>query len=230
LDETVRCRRSVHKETFTALGGNMAAATGLTIIKRFSYRGDSMEEYSNTYWFTGTAPADATAWRALFDAVVTLEKACYPAAVTVVRGYGYNDDAGHKPDDEGDVAPAVWTVDLTVAPDTPVVGTCGVSGGAAAGGDSAVWVRWKTSRVTSPGGKAIYLRKYFHPAILQTGTTDTLGTVQKANLLALGAGMYSGTLPGSRKITTAGKTDVILGHGASTYVTVRTLKRRGKRT
>lgn len=208
----------------------MAAATGLTIVKRMTYRGDATEEYSNTYWFTGTAPASAGAWRTFFDEVVAIEKTVYPSTVSVIRGYGYNDDTGHKPDDTGAVAPAVWTVDLTVAPASPVAGTLSVTGGTVLAGDSAAWFRAKTSRLTSPGGKAIYLRKYFHPAVAASGTPDTILAGQKSQLVNLATALTDGTLATGRKLTTAGQTDVITSVGASTYTTVRTLKRRGKRT
>lgn len=208
----------------------MAEATGLTIIKRFTYRGNANEEYSNTYWFKPTTPpADAAAWRALLDAVVLVEKTIYPATAQVIRAYGYDDDTGHRPGDTGSVAGAVWSVDLRVAPDTPVPGTLATGGLELAPGDAAVWARWKTDRRTSPGSKAIYIRKYFHPCLGNGTDPDLVATAQKNALLALGAKMHDGTLPGSRTITTAGKTDTILSHGASTYMTTRSLKRRGKR-
>jgi hypothetical protein len=208
----------------------MAAAVGLTIIKRFLYRGNANEEYSNTYWLTPTtAPADDAAWRTLFNAIVAGEKTCYPAQVEVIRGYGYNDDTGHKPGDSGAVSPAVWSVDLRVAPEVVVPGTLDLTGVIRSPGDDAVWVRWKTSRRTSPGSKPIYIRKYFHPATFASTAVDTVGTTQRTNLLAFGALMDGGTLPGSRKITTCGRNDVILNHGASVNTTTRTLKRRGKR-
>lgn len=208
----------------------MAAATGLTIVKRLSYRGDATEEYSNTYWFTGTAPTTTAAWKTFADEVIALEKSVYPSTVSVIRAYGYNDDTGHKPDDTGAVAPAVAVIDYTVAPLAVVPGECPTTGGVVQGGDSAVWARWKTSRVTSPGGKAIYLRKYFHPAIAATGTPDVVLAAQKSNLVFLAGKLSDGTLATGRKLTTAGVTDVITATGASTYTTVRTLKRRGKRT
>lgn len=207
----------------------MAAACGLTIVKKFLYRGDATEEYSNTYWFTGSAPTTAAAWRTFFDEIVTTEKAIYHSGVTVIRGYGYNDDDGHKPDDEGDVAPAVWTVDLTIAPETPVAGTLTYASSWILAGDSAVWLRAKTSRVTSPGGKPIYLRKYYHPAASPSSTPDVIAPNQKAALVAHATKLTDGTLATGRKWTTAGKTDVITAVGASAYTTVRTLKRRAKR-
>lgn len=199
----------------------MAAQTGLTVIKRFLYRGDANEEFSNTYHFTGSVPADATAWRALFDALVVIEKPCYTAATTVVRGYGYDDDA--------DDAISVWSVDLTVSPESPVAGTLTTASSSPAPGDCAVWARWKTSRLNS-NGKPIYLRKYFHDArTLDTSNKDTVATAQHTALLALGAKMDDGSFISSRKITARGHTDTILNHGCSTYTTTRTLKRRGKR-
>lgn len=208
----------------------MAAACGVTVIKRFTYRGNASEEYSNTYWLTGSAPSNTTDWQALADAIVASEKQCYPSTVTVVRYYGYNDDTGHKPEDTGAVAPAVYSRDLVAAAAT-VPGTLSMSGNIAAPGDAAVWIRWKTSRVTSPGGKAIYIRKYFHPASLVSATGgDAIATAQRTALLAHGAKMWDGTLnAASQKITTCGKNDTIVGTNASTYVTTRTLKRRGKR-
>lgn len=206
----------------------MAAATGLTVIKRFTYRGVA-EDYSNTYWFTGSVPSDAAAWRALFNAVANQEKTLFPSTVTIVGGYGYADDTGHKSGDTGTVSPAVWSVDLTVSPETPVAGTYVISGYQAMPGDDAVWIRWKTSRLNSKG-KAIYLRKYYHPAITSTGgSTDNVATAQITALNAVGAKLQDGTFLDARTVTAPGHTDTILSHGASAYVTTRSLKRRGKR-
>lgn len=208
----------------------MAAACGITVIKRFTYRGNATEEYSNTYWLTGAAPSTDASWRALFDAIVLTEKAIYPSGTVVARGYGYNDDTGHKPGDEGAVAPAVYVLDLVAAAAT-VPGTLVVSGLIANPGDTAVWARWKTSRVTSPGGKAIYVRKYYHPTYsVSSGSPDTVLALQRTALLAHAAKLWDGTLnAASQKITTCGRSDVIVGANASTYITTRTLKRRGKR-
>lgn len=207
----------------------MAAACGLTIVKRFLYRTDATEEWSNTYWFTGSAPSTTTTWRTFFDEVVTTEKPIYHSGVTVIRGYGYNDDTGHKPDDEGDVAPSVWNVDLRIAPETPVAGTLNISSAWVLAGDSSVWMRAKTSRLTSPGGKPIYLRKYYHPAATASSTPDVILAGQKTALVAHATKLTDGTLTSGRKWTTAGQTDVITAVGASSYTTVRTLKRRPKR-
>jgi hypothetical protein len=139
----------------------------------------------------------------------------------VIRGYGYDSDA--------DDAIAVWSVDLTVAPNSPVAGTCSTSAAQILPGDDAVWARWKTSRLNS-NGKPIYLRKYFHPALAdQGGTADNVTTAQKAALVAFGTKLRDGSFAEARTITARGHTDVVTVSGASTYVTTRTLKRRGKR-
>lgn len=198
-------------------------ATGLTVIKRMTYRGDPNEEFSNTYWLSGSTPADATAWRALFDALVTQEKTLYNAAVQVIRGYGYDDDSG-----DGN---AVWSVDLTVSPETVVPGTLSTTGAVVLPGDNAVWVRWKTGRLTVKG-KPIYLRKYFHAVARATSPTvvDEYLAAQRTAMLAFGTKLMDGTFLSARHVVAAGhSSDTIVSRDASVYPTTRTLKRRGKR-
>lgn len=197
------------------------AAGALVIIKRFTYRGDATEEYSNKYFYLGSDPADATAWRAFFDAVVLQEKTLYPAAVSVVGGYGYDSDS--------EDATAVWTVDLTVSPNVVVPGTLSTGAGVYSAGDDAVWIRWGTSRFNSKG-KRIYLRKFFHPAASAAATGgDAVHGTWKTAANAYAAKWHSGTDFGNRTISAQGHDDTIVGHGVSDYITTRTLKRRGKR-
>lgn len=199
----------------------MASVVGLTVIKKFSYRGNANEEWSNDYHLDGAIPADAAAWRTLFDALVVQEKPCYLSNVSVVAGYGYDSDDPN--------AHAVWSVDLTTSPNTPVAGTGTFTAGTASPGDAAVWVRWKTSR-TNTKGKPIYLRKYFHGAVNQgSGNQDLVIAGQVTALNALGAKLSDGTFLDGRKIRSRSHAETIINHGASTYVTTRTLKRRGKR-
>jgi len=192
----------------------------LVVVKRFNYRGDATEEYSNRYILTGSAPATSALWRTLFDALVTAEKVVYPLNTNVVRGYGYA-----TADDD---ATAVWSVDLTVSPNTVVPGTLTTSSNPQMPGDSAVWVRWKLDRTNSKG-KYIYLRKYFHPAYnTQTTNGDGVLGAQITALNLLGSKLEDGSFLDGRKVTDKYGTNVI-GHGASLYVTTRTLKRRGRR-
>jgi len=197
-----------------------APTTYLTINKRFTYKATN-EEWSNSYALSGTTPADSTAWRTLFDALVAEEKKLYKSLVSVVGGYGY---AGIP--DTGDSA--IWSVDLTVAPNTPVIGS--LTGAMVAGpGDTAAWVRWGLNRFTSPGGKRIYLRKYFHPAYLTGGDdAETLHSSWVTAAAAFGAKMRDGSFASSRTIVDKDG-NVPIGHAVAPYATTRTLKRRGKR-
>lgn len=197
-----------------------APQVGLTVIKRMQYRADAGEEYSNHYWLTGSTPSDSAAWRTLFDALVVEEKKVHNSATQTVGGYGY--------DSTSDDRTAVWSVDLTISPNTPVNGTFAPGGGdMRAPGDAAVWVRWGLDRFAN--GKRIYLRKYFHPAYFDTSAgADYVAPDLVTALTAFGAKMHDGTFAGSRLITDTRGTAVV-GHAVSPYVTTRTLKRRGKR-
>jgi hypothetical protein len=197
-----------------------APQIGITLIKKFTYRGNASEEFSNHYWLTGSTPADAAAWKTLTDLLIAQEKTCYPAPVSVVAAYGYNSAA--------DDATAVYARDLTVSPDTVVAGTLSATNSVQCPGDAAVWVRWGLNRLNSKG-KRVYLRKYFHPAMQQTASAaDTVSTNTVTALNAFGATMQTG-LAGGTNIITDRLGSTILNHGTSTYITTRTLKRRGKR-
>lgn len=195
------------------------ARFGLTIIKSFTYRGNA-EEYSNHYVLRGTAPADSAAWATVATAVIAEEKKVYPSTCSVVRVYGYADD-------QEDTA-ASYSLDYTISPSAPVPGTLSQTGTVPAPGDAAAWVRWRTSRTNSKG-KPIYLRKYFHPVLLDAAGGDGVKAAQKTALLAFGAKLSDGTLSGGYTVTAAGSDDTITSVGASTYATTRTLRRRGKR-
>ena len=201
----------------------MGALAGMTTIKRITYRGNTMEEFSNTYHFDGSVPGTVTEWRALFDALTTQERGLFAAGdVTIVGGYGYADDA---PD-----AHSVWSVDLTQAPNSPLAGNLtGISSMPQAPGDAAMWVRWLTSR-RNTNGKPIYLRKYFHGIRLVTALGgDAIHATQVGALSAFGGKMRDGTFLDGRRIRSRAHPETILGSGSSTYATTRTLKRRGRR-
>lgn len=196
-----------------------APTTYLTVIKRFTYRADSSEEWSNSYALTGSTPSSSTAWRTLFDAMVAEEKKLYTPATSVIAGYGYD-----KIPATGDSA--IWTVDMTVAPNTVVPGTL-TAGGTALAGDQAVWVRWGLDRFNSKG-KRIYLRKYFHGGQGPAGGGDPVLTGYNTALVAFGNKLWDGTFADSRKICDKlGNTPI--GSAVTPYITTRTLKRRGKR-
>jgi hypothetical protein len=195
----------------------MAAVCGLTLVKKFTYRGDATEEFSNTYHFSGAIPADNTAWAALRDALIAQEKTLYGSSVSVIRAYGYDSDA--------DNAAAVYVSDFSSA---PIAGTLNSTGGQGIAGDQAAWVRWKTSR-TNANGKAIYLRKYFHGGYAITGQPDNILGTWSTNLLAFGTKLFDGSFLDGRTIRSRLHAETITVRGASSYLTTRTLKRRGKR-
>lgn len=195
----------------------MATVVGLTLVKKMTFRGDTTEEFSNTYHFTGSVPADSTAWAALRDALITQEKTCYASNVYVIRAYGYDSDAEN--------ASAVYVSDFS---GSPIAGTLSGSGGQGIAGDQAAWVRWKTSRVNA-NGKSIYLRKYFHGGYAASGDADTILAGWKTNLQAFGTKLYDGSFLDARTIRSRLHAETITARSASSYLTTRTLKRRGKR-
>lgn len=197
-------------------------AHGVTLVKRFTYRGDASEEWSNSYFFKGgTTPADDDAWGTLVDALVTQEKTVYTSGVQVVRAYGYDSDA--------DNAHAVFVRDYTVSPLSVVPGTLTASASNPLyPGDVAAWVRWGTERFAR--GKRVYLRKYFHGIqIASSLNQDSISAAQVTALTALGAKLRDGSFLGGRTLTARGHSDTLVNHGVSPYATTRTLKRRPKR-
>lgn len=191
---------------------------GVTLVKRFTYRGDPNEEFSNTYHFLGDPPDNPTDWQSLIDDLVTLEKACLLDNVTYARAYGYEDtdnDAAYVKD---------WVLDGS-AP----VGGIAIISQTIASGDVAAWVRWKTNYNNSKG-KPVYLRKYFHSIAILAGYDDNYDKINAAQGTALAT---FGTAVNDVSGDWPGLADP---HGnapgasaASVYLTTRTLKRRGKR-
>lgn len=196
----------------------MAALTSVILIKRFIYRDNPNEEYSNRYYLRNTPPSDSASWNLLITDLIGHEKAFVPTNHHYVRAYGYNDDAEN--------AQAVHLKDFTADGDeiagiyTPI--------GFTGSGDQAACLEWKTDRKNSRG-KWIYLRKYFHSPDIENNQHDTLQpgyvTLLEAfgNELAPNGGAFYG---GIRSRTHA---DNIVSVSAIPWSTTRTLKRRGKR-
>ena len=188
----------------------------ITIIKDFPYRGTT-EEFSNTYHFSGTTPADAAAWKTLADAIILAEKPTVPSYVRFVRAYGY--EAGNNV--------SVAQIDYKTLPLTPVLGTFTVGTSIGVPGDVAATIRWATPNFTERG-KRIYLRKYMHGVREAGGNFDLLDTDEKAAMQTFAAKMIDGTLPGSFKYC-GPQGAVASAPLVAQYLTTRTLKRRGKR-
>lgn len=192
------------------------AAAGIVSIKTFTYRG-AAEEWSNKYHFQGDPPSDPAGWRDLCDAFVLQEKAILTDVVHIVRFQCYEDT-----DDS-----SVYTYDLAAFGGT-VQGTyvTGSSADLLEAGDTAGLIRWNTGRISTKG-KPIYLFKYYHGVMHESGTVDALRTTLKtayatfANAIRSAAGDWPGL---------ADKTGTEpVGYLAETYLTTRTLKRRGRR-
>lgn len=198
----------------------MSLAPGVNVIYSFKYRGVD-EEWSQLYHFTGDHPTDDAGWIALIAALLPLCQVISTDRVKIVRAYGYNTTDPHH---------AADYVYETADHGGVLTGDLNTSIADVAPGDAASWVRWKTGR-TNTHGKPIYLRKYFHSAILSGESDDdqdTLDSTYKADLAAFGATVLaaSGDWPGLAGPDGVAPPGPIV---ASTFVTTRTLKRRGKR-
>jgi hypothetical protein len=196
----------------------VATVCSVILVKRFTYRGNANEEWSNRYYFTGGIPADNTAWKALTDALGAAEKALYTSATHIVRAYGYDSDDPN--------AHAVASVDYT-ALGAEIAGTHANAGPKAAG-DQAVCVWWKTSR-TNTRGKAIYLRKYIHDFDPATGGGDGLQAGYETALNTFATKLRDGTFLDARTLRSRTHAETIISSGHVPYATTRTLHRRGKR-
>lgn len=191
------------------------AASGVVIYKTFSYRGET-EEWGNTYHFVGDPPGTPSDWRDLVDDLITLEKTCVCNTVTIERAICY-EDTDHS---------SVYSYDLSAFAGT-VAGTYNVStgGGEAQEGGTSYMARWDTGRRSSKG-KAIYLRKYWHPAIASGSAPDVVQASLVTVVAAFAGNVIasSGSWPGL-----AGPDGVApIGHLAQTYTNYRDL-RKGRR-
>lgn len=191
----------------------------LTIVKQMQYRGND-EEWSNTYFMTGDLPADAASWKTLADAVIADEKTLYDLNIDVIRAIGH--EAGESV--------AVWAYDYLAASEE-VPGTYSTTSSILESGDTAAWIRWSTDQLTDRG-KPIYLRNYYHPAYRGTGgTADQIAAGWVAAAQAFGDAWIAGYEDGDGVLHHRAGPHGVVGLVATpaTFVTTRTLKRRGRR-
>lgn len=189
----------------------MPDTPSIVINKIFTYRGVP-EEWSNRYHFSGPTPGSLAEWKTLALAIWASERT-FLGTLTNFNGFlGYN--AGDN------------TANAIMGPDDLTAGekTAGVLSGNSVPGDVAAWVRWSTGERGSKG-RPIFLRKYFH-SVGTSGSDQIVGTARTA-MIAYGEKMKDGTLPGGVKI--CGPQGAVAGIvKVPTYLTTRTLKRRGK--
>lgn len=198
----------------------MAALTGITTVKQFTYRGDPTEQFSNTYHFRSAPPSTSEDWDTMFHNLANIEKGVFPTTTHIVAAYGYDND------DEKPVS--VWSTFLAIGNDA-ISGTYSPTPGEPEfAGDQASLVSWQLDE-RDRRGKYKYCRKYLHNGYSQVTTPDHLSPTYKSALLVYAAaldpsgGAFHG---GIRARTTAAPVNY---HAASDWVTTRTLKRRGKR-
>lgn len=197
----------------------MATATGIVMNKKFTYRGDTEETWSNKYWLTGAPPGPQSEWETLARELANMEAQVLNSATHIIGWYGYNDNSPNAIS----IASADWE-----AAGTQVTGVFVPSTGKRFAGDQAAMVEWKTSR-KSTRGKWIYLRKYFHGGFEDANNPDDLETGYLAALQVYGDELLNGSGPLARKIRSAKQDEVLQARIVSPFTTTRTLHRRGKR-
>jgi hypothetical protein len=192
----------------------------LTVVKKFTYRGDPEEEWSNTYCFTAPPPSNDTNWKYVADRLIANEVLCYPPSSKVVRVYGYDNDDPK--------AYAVWTYDYEAA-GAAVSGELLVPANSYhVAGDQAA-VIWSKLEKRNARGKNIYLRKYFHDGYADLTTHDSLSANYKAALDNWAIALANGLEASLGRWRARAYDSPSIAHGTDPYITTRTLHRRGKR-
>lgn len=174
-----------------------------------------MQQFSNRYHFTGGVPSGSTPWTTLSDAIVTAEKATFPAYASggakIVETVGY--EAG------SDVPVFTKTYATT--------GTLSATGWYPCPGDCAALIRYSTSGRSSKN-HPIYLFNYVH-AVGNDGTptnNDTLVSSQRTAMGTYAAAWVSGFSDGSHTCVRAGPDgDSATGYLVNTQITHRDFPR-----
>lgn len=140
----------------------MAVAASIKVVKTFPYRGSS-RLWSNRYYFSDGAPADAAKWLAFSDAVTAAEKAIHNNAiegVSIVETVGY----------VGGSDVPVYTKTYALA------GTLATGTGVHMPGDVALMVRYATATRTIKN-HPLYLYNWYHGVMANSATNGDIPLV-----------------------------------------------------
>jgi hypothetical protein len=189
----------------------------ITMIKVFTYRGDPLEEWSNSYHLSDH-PADRAGWASLAHGMGFLEQHCYTNASQIKRALCYDDSDN----------PVTFTLDGAIDGGFDYTGIASLTGGAPFAGDQAATVAWDTG-LRGSTGKPIYLRKYFHGGVEAAGAPDSLQATYLAALEDFCDALLSTPIDGT--IYFADKNGRVPDgpRRVDPWSTTRTLKRRGRR-
>lgn len=198
----------------------MAAVTGITLVKKFSYRGDATEEYSNTYHFDVPVPSNSTTWKIVVDALATAEALCLPTGHTIVQAYGYGTDVVTDP--------SVFGWNYVANGDTKVGVVAPPGDGQKLAGDQAVFL-WGQLDHKNTKGRYVYLRKYLHGGYALAADPDKISATYHTPLQAFVDKLVAGTITECGHWRARTGTWPVIAHGVGPYVTTRTLERRGKK-
>jgi hypothetical protein len=154
----------------------------IKVVKTFTYRG-AARQFSNRYHFDNLAPADATKWTTLSDAVVLAEKAIYQS----VAGFTISGTVGY---DAGSEVPVFSKAYATTA-------TGSFASYSTMPGDVAALVRYSTGQ-RSLKNHPIYLFNYYHNVGgTSAGAIDLLNPAQRTAMGTYAAAWVTGFSDGS---------------------------------
>jgi hypothetical protein len=160
----------------------MAATASLRVIKQGTFKGGT-RRWSNRYHFDGGAPADATHWTTLSDAVVNAEKASLNGSQTIVETIGYA---------AGSEVPVFTKVYSTAGTNAGTTGHISVPL------EVAGLVRYSTA-ARSTKNHPIYLFNYVHGALVHDGVggQDVLDATWKSALQTYATAWITGFSDGT---------------------------------
>lgn len=188
----------------------MPASTqpSLKIVKSFSFRGVT-RLWSNRYYMTGPIPSNSTKWTTLADAVVTAEKACLHAQVTIVEAFGYA---------AGSDVPVFTKTYATAGLITPT--------GELQQGEVAALVRYSTATRTSKN-HPLYLFNYYHRVVASASpNTDTLWGTHRTAFQTYASAWVTGFNDGTNVQVRCGPNgDIATGISVDTFMTHRDFPR-----